>query len=75
MKGTVRFRGLSIPHRAMVAVGVLLDGFDAAEYLQSDKDHHQALSRAARDLAELPPDLRMPLVGSLLRRTLDELQS
>ncbi|MCC6954507.1 MAG: hypothetical protein IT290_10345 [Deltaproteobacteria bacterium] len=74
MKGTARFRALGMKERALVAVGVLLDGHDAADFLVSDKERHLALTRAARDLAELPPDLRMPLLGSLLRRTLDELE-
>lgn len=73
MKDLARFRALSPRERALVAVAVLLDGHDAAEYLSSDKERHGALCRAARDLAELSPDLRMPLLGSLLRRTIEEL--
>ena len=73
MRGTTRFLSLAGRERALVTVGVLLDGHDSVEYLGSDKERHIALARAARDLAELAPELRMPLVGSLLRRTLDEL--
>ncbi len=70
-----RYRALNQREKAVVAVGVLLDGHDASDYLSSDKERHTALSRAAKDLAELPPDLRMPLVGSLLRKVLEELKS
>lgn len=72
MKDITKFRTLSTREQAMVAVAVLLDGRDAVEYLSSDKDRHIALCRAASDLAELSVDLRMPLVGSLLRKVLDE---
>jgi hypothetical protein len=74
MKDISRFRALGLQERALVAVAVLLDGHDAADYLSSDKQHNLALSRAARDLAELPPDLRMPLLGSLLRKTLEQME-
>ena len=74
MKGISRYRSLAVKDRALVAVAVLLDGHDAADYLSSDKEHQLALSRAAKDLAEVAPDLRMPLLGSLLRRTLDEMR-
>ncbi len=69
-----RFRTLNPREKAVVAIGVLLDGHDASDYLSSDKERSLALSRAAKDLAELPPDLRMPLVGSLLRKVLEEMK-
>ena len=68
MADLTRFRALSERERALVAVAVLLDGHDAPEYLASDKERAAALSRAARDLAEISPEVRMPLVGTLLRR-------
>ena len=68
-----RFRALSPKERAIVAVAVLLDGHDAADYLSSDKERRVALSRAAKDLAELPPDLRVPLTGTLLREAVKNL--
>ncbi len=67
-----RFRALANREQAVVALAVLLDGADAAEYLSSDKDRRTALSRAAKDLAEFPLDLRLPLVGTLLRANLAE---
>ena len=65
---------MSPRERALVAIGVLLDGHDASDYLASDKERHTALCRAAKDLAELTPELRMPLVGSLLRSIVRELE-
>ncbi len=70
-----RFRSLGGRERAIVAVAVLLDGHDAADYLSSDKERRTPLSRAAKDLADLPPDLRLPLVGTLLREAVKGLTS
>ena len=69
-----RFRALSTREQAVVAVALLLDGHDAPDYLGSDKERSVALSRAAKDIAELPLDLRLPLVGTLLRAALQELE-
>jgi len=70
-----RFRALTTREKALVAVAVMLDGHDAVEYLASDKDRSSALCRAANDLADLAPELRMPLLGSLLRAVVSELES
>ncbi len=69
-----RFRTLDMRERAIVTVAVLLDGHDAGDYLTSDKERHLALHRAAKDLAELTPELRMPLLGTLLRHALGQLE-
>ena len=73
MSDISRFRALSVKEKAVVAVAVLLDGHDAADYLASDEERQTALCRAAKDLAQLSPDLRMPLLGSLLRKALEEM--
>jgi len=69
-----RFRTLSDREQAVVAVAVLLDGHDAEFYLSSDRERASALSKAASDLAALEPELRMPLLGTFLRRALQNLQ-
>lgn len=69
-----RFESLSARERAVVAVAVLLDGHDAIDMLSSDKDRKGALSRSAKELAELSPELRLPLLGTLLREALAELR-
>ena len=72
MRGTARFRALAPIEQALVAVGVLLDGHDAADYLSSDKERSGALVKGAKDMAELNPDLRMPFLASILRRVVEE---
>lgn len=69
MPSLSRLRALSPREQALVALAVLLDGHDAIEYLSSDRDRHLALTRAAKDLAELAPELRLPLAGMVLRRS------
>ncbi len=73
MSDISRFRSLGSRERALVAIGVLLDGRDALEYLSFDRDRRTALVRAAEDLVELGVELRIPLAGTLLRKALDEL--
>ena len=66
-----RFRSLTVREQAIVCVAILLDGHDAIDFLAADKERGQLLVKAASDLAQLPPDLRMPLTGTLLRRAID----
>ena len=73
MPNLSKLRALSDREQAIVAIAVLLDGHDAEQFLSSDKDRSQALSRAAGDLVQLSPDLRIPLLGTLLRRILVKL--
>lgn len=70
-----KFRALSAHHRAIVAIAVLLDGREAAAYLENDVVNGSALSAAATDISSLAPEIRMPFVGTLLRETLRELQA
>jgi len=65
-----RLRALGQREQAVVAVALLLDGHDAVDYLSSDRDRRTALMRAAKDLSELPLDLRLPILGTLLREAL-----
>ena len=75
MPNLSRFRALGTREKALVAVAVLLDGHEAGEYLSSDKERHTALCRAAKDIAELSPELRLPLLGTLLRASISELDA
>ncbi len=70
-----KFRSLTTREQAVVALAVLLDGHDAVEFLRSDKVRSSALTRAAEDLVQLTPELRMPLLGTLLRRAVFKIQS
>ena len=74
MPDLLRLRSLSVREQALVLIAVLLDGHDAVDYLGSDKDRAIALARAAKDVADLPPDVRLPLAGTLLRTALDDLE-
>jgi hypothetical protein len=59
--------------RALVAVAVLLDGREAENYLQYDELYGAALKEAAHTLAMLAPEIRMPLAGTILRESLEEM--
>lgn len=67
------FRALTASERALVAVAVLIDGGDAATYLESDERRGEQLKAAAQELATIELDTRLPYVGTMLRMALDEL--
>ena len=69
-----RMRALSARSQALLCVAVLLDGMEAANYLEGDAVLGDSLSRSATELAALAPELRMPLVGSLMRSALHRMQ-
>lgn len=71
---TQRFRALSSHQRALVAVAVLLDGLEATIYLKNDALNGDGLAKAAEELCQQEPNLRMPLLGSELRQALAELE-
>jgi hypothetical protein len=68
-----RFRSLTLREQALVCIAVMIDGHDAVDYLQNDRDRAVALSRVAKDLASLEPELRLPLLGTLLRNATNQL--
>ena len=70
---THRFQSLSAEHRALVAMAVLLDGHEAVVYLENDAESGEILKKAAHDLASMSPELRMPLLGTLLRSAVEEM--
>ena len=67
------FRSLSAAERALVAVAVLIDGNDAATYLEFDDAIGQKLKAAASELSRVELDTRLPFVGTMLRIALEEL--
>ena len=69
------FRSLSPKHRALVAIAVLLDGREASVFLEGDALHGDRLRKAALELSDLEPELRMPFVGTMLRGALREIGS
>lgn len=68
------FHNLEPKARALVAIGVLLDGFDASFYLEDDLANGAELKSAAESLAGEPIEQRQPFVGTLLRAALAELK-
>jgi hypothetical protein len=75
MPDIARFRALTTREKAVVCLAVLLDGHDAVDYLSSDRERAPALSRAAKDLASIAPEIRMPLLGTLMREAVQELRA
>jgi hypothetical protein len=70
-----RFRSLSARNRALVAMASLLDGREAQTYLGTDLVNGSGLKRAAADLAGADAEMRLLVLGTLLREALEELES
>ena len=68
------FPKLDPKDRALVAVAVLMDGNDAPGYLVLDEERGVQLEKAARELAQLELDVRMPYVGTMLRLALAQIE-
>ncbi len=67
-----KFRELPKRYQCLVALAVLLDGIDAATYLENDEHFGERLREVSEILGRLDPDLRMPLLGTLLRQAVGE---
>ena len=63
---------LSLPPelRAKVALAVLLDGVDAKEILRLHTAEQERLEAAASEIFSASPDVRLPVLGTLLREAL-----
>jgi len=68
------FQKLSARSQALVAFAVLLDGFEAGVILENDSKNGLELRAAAETLAGQSPELRLPLVSTLLRNAVEELK-
>lgn len=68
---TVHFQKLSVHEQLIVAIGVLMDGTDAAQYLERDSQRGEVLAGAASELANVELDSRLPFVGTLVRLALE----
>lgn len=68
------FRKLPAREKALVAIAVLLDGMEAASFLESDAQAGGLLRRSAAELAAQSPELRMPFLGSVLREAMRSLE-
>lgn len=70
-----RFRSLSPRNRALVAMALLLDGREAQTYLGTDSVNGPGLKRAVADMAGADAEMRLLVLGTLLREALEELES
>ncbi|MCC6931971.1 MAG: hypothetical protein IT292_01770 [Deltaproteobacteria bacterium] len=67
-----RYAALSVAEQVLVAQAVLIDGFDAAEYLGNDIDRGSVLAKFAREFTAMPNEVRTPLLATMMRRLLNE---
>lgn len=70
--GVDRFIALSTRDRIIVAMSVLLDGFEAIDYLKVRFENRDSLIHAASEILNIPYDVRSPLLGTLLRCAIEE---
>ena len=68
-----RLRTLHPRQRALVVVALLLDGREAANYLEQDAHYGRDLADIAKMMGEVDPEIRMPLLGTILRESIKEL--
>lgn len=70
-----KIRNLSPKDRATVATAVLLEGADAALYLEADSERGEILAQAAEELTRLEPEIRLCLTATILRGAIAELNN
>lgn len=59
-------------YRAVVALGVLVEGIEASRYLMDDNRFGDQLAELAERLAGASPEVSLPLAATLLREALKE---
>jgi len=62
-----RFKSLGPELQALIATAVVFDGQDALTYLATDAEHGEMLVAIAAAVTQLEADLRVQLMGTLLR--------
>lgn len=70
-----KLRTLKTDEQILVSIAVLLDGHEAAQYLEADSSRGANMMDAVNFLSSQPPELRMPLVGSILRGAISRADS
>lgn len=73
-KGQI-FNKLESEQQALVAISVLLDGFDSPFFLGEDQKYQNQLRMAAEEIVKDAPEQRLPYVATLLRRALNEIRN
>ena len=70
MQNTLNYENLQPEQKAIVAIAVLLDGQAASDYLRCDTFSNPLLSVVAKELLQIPSEIRIPLLGTLLREVI-----
>lgn len=73
MTSISRFEALPARDRVLVGLAVILDGLDAAEYLQGEMTRGGVLADVATEISRLNPEVRLCLIGTLFRKAIEEL--
>lgn len=76
MRGTIitALNSLSPRQRILVATAVLLDGREAALYLDKDEEIGSLLKDVAEELGKCDPSLRMMVLGTVIKESVKELE-
>ena len=74
MSALENFEKLHPYQQALMAAAVLIDGREAVDILGADAEHGQIFRAIAAEFGALDPELRVSLMGTLLRRALDTLE-
>lgn len=68
-----KFRNLSPHNQALIAISILLDGREGGNFLEIIQPDGDILKKIANQVAVLDPEIRMPLIGSMLRAAIERL--
>lgn len=62
---------LPVRVRVIALTSILLDGQDATRFVRGESNEEQVMEEVVNKLATLPIEVRLPLVGTLMRRFLE----
>lgn len=62
---------LPVRVRVIALTSILLDGQDATRFVRGESNEEQVMEEVVNKLANLPIEVRLPLVGTLMRRFLE----
>ena len=68
-----RFTNCDVEDKALLSLAVLLDGYDAADFLIIIKEKGSFYAKIAKELASIPVETRNLMLGTILREVKKEL--
>ena len=68
-----KFMNCNSEDKALLALAVLLDGYDASDFLMGDREKGIFYAKMAKDLASIPVETRVLLLGTVLREVKNEI--